>query len=53
MNPKLRKLYRFTIDDMDKVKDTLQLLHGKSEKMREERRNLLDNAIISYAGIDN
>ena len=53
MNPKMRKLYRFTINDMDSCKEVLEMLHGKTDKMREKRRELLDNAQISYADIDN
>jgi DNA gyrase/topoisomerase IV subunit B len=53
MNPKTRKLYKFTIDDIENCKETLELLHGKKNTMREKRRELLDNAQISYTDIDN
>lgn len=52
-NPKFRKLYRITINDAKEAAKTFQLLHGKSAELRERRRQLLDNADISYADIDN
>jgi len=52
-NPKLRKLYRITIEDIKYAKDIFELLHGKSADLREQRRALLDSAEISYADIDN
>ena len=52
-NPKLRKLYRITIEDIKYAQDVFELLHGKSAELREQRRALLDNAEISYADIDN
>lgn len=52
-NPKFRKLYRITIEDMEYAKGVFELLHGKSAELRERRRDLLDNAEISYADIDN
>ena len=39
--------------DVDRCKEVLEMLHGKTDKMREKRRELLDNAQISYADIDN
>lgn len=53
MNPKVRKLYKFNMYDVEQCKDVLQMLHGKNDKMRAKRRELLDNAQISYADIDN
>lgn len=53
VNPKYRKLYRITIEDIKQAKATFELLHGKSAELREKRRELLDSASISYADIDN
>ena len=53
MNPKTRKLYRFNNDKDELTSEILRTFHGKSEKMREKRRDLLDNSKISYADIDN
>ena len=53
MNPKYRKLYCITIEDMNEALATFELLHGKSSELRERRRQLLDNAQISYMDIDN
>ena len=52
-NPKLRKLIKIELGDVEEAKRVFELLHGKSASMREERRRLLDNAQISYADIDN
>lgn len=53
MNPKTRKLLRITMADRDKANEVFQLLHQKSDKMIEARRELLDKTTISYADIDN
>jgi len=53
LNPKLRRLVRFTIDDMERTKKTFELLHARNDQMRQERRDLLDNAKISYMDLDN
>lgn len=53
MNPKTRKLLRITMADKDKANEVFQLLHQKSDKMIEARRELLDKTTISYADIDN
>lgn len=53
INPKLRKLYKITIEDIKEAKATFELLHGKSAELREKRRELLDSASLSYADIDN
>lgn len=53
VNPKFRKLYKITIEDIKEAKATFELLHGKSADLRERRRELLDSASISYADIDN
>ena len=52
-NPKYRKLLKIDIKDLDKTTDTFELLHGKSPKLREARRELIDNTHLSYADIDN
>ncbi len=53
VNPKFRKLYRITIEDIKKAKATFELLHGKSSELREKRREFLDSVKISYEDIDN
>ena len=53
LNPKVRKLIRFTVDDMDTVLETFHLLHAKNSDMRQKRRELLDNSQISYMDLDN
>ena len=53
LNPKIRKLIRFSIDDMQHTLETFDVLHAKSQKAREQRRELLDNAEISYMDLDN
>lgn len=52
-NPVHRKLLRFNIKDAKKFSELLDLLHGKNANMREKRREMLENASISYADIDN
>lgn len=53
INPKQRKLIRMTVDDVKEAATTFELLHARTNDMREERRNLLDSVEISYADIDN
>lgn len=53
LNPKVRKLIRFNIDDMDKTLEIFNLLHGKNADVRQKRRELLDNSEISYMDLDN
>lgn len=53
MNPKMRKLIRLNIGDIQETNQVFNLLHGKSNEMREKRRELLENTNISYADIDN
>lgn len=53
MNPKLRKLKRITVDNIDKVTETLDMLHGKSKENTKERRMLLEKTQISRFDIDN
>ena len=53
LNPKMRRLIRFTIDDMKKTLETFDLLHARTTEMRQARRELLDNASISYMDLDN
>lgn len=52
-NPKTRKLLRITMPDRKKAMDIFTLLHKKSDKEIERRRELLDKTTISYADIDN
>lgn len=53
LNPKMRKLIRLTISNLVETMKTFDILHGKTESMREKRRELLENADISYSDIDN
>lgn len=53
LNPKIRKLIRFNIDDMEETINTFGLLHAKTKDDRQARRDLLDNAKISYMDLDN
>lgn len=53
LNPKIRKLVRFNIDDMDKTLEIFGLLHAKNADARQKRRDLLDNSEISYMDLDN
>lgn len=52
-NPKYRKLLQINIDDMKNASEVFELLHGKSPKLREARRALVDDAHLSYIDIDN
>ena len=53
MNPKLRKLKRITADNVDKITETLDMLHGKGDNFRDQRRKVLDSTQISRFDIDN
>lgn len=53
LNPKVRKLIRFNIDDMDKTLETFKLLHAGTKEARQDRRDLLDKSEISYMDLDN
>jgi DNA gyrase/topoisomerase IV subunit B len=53
LNPKVRKLIRFNIDDMKETINTFELLHAKTKEVRQARRDLLDNSEISYMDLDN
>lgn len=53
LNPKIRKLIRFNIDDMDETLDVFKLLHAGTKDARQARRDLLDNSEISYMDLDN
>lgn len=53
MNPKIRKLIRLSIEDIENTLGVFELLHGRTNALREQRRELLDNTKISYADIDN
>ena len=51
LNPKLRKLIRFNIDDMKRTLEVFNLLHSK--KLAQQRREMLDASEISYMDLDN
>lgn len=53
INPKLRRLIRFTVKDAQKVDEMMKMFHGKSENDRKLRRNIIATTDISYADIDN
>lgn len=53
MNPKTRRLIRMSMDDIPAAMETLTLLHGDGEKLRQARRDLLRNADITLQDIDN
>lgn len=53
MNPNVRRLYCFTVNNDEEAKNVIKLLHGKSDKMREERRRMLDEADITLDDLDN
>lgn len=53
MNPKTRRMIRITMDDAKEALETIELLHGDSDAMREARRKLLYNANITLEDIDN
>ena len=51
LNPLYRRLIKLTMDDKNKVMETVYLLHGK--KNPDKRRELLDSIRITYDDIDN
>lgn len=53
LNPKIRKLIRFNIDDMNKTLEIFGMLHAKTPEARQKRRDLLNNSQISYMDLDN
>ena len=53
LNPKIRRLIRFNIDDMNETLKLFELLHAKTKEVRQARRDLLDNSEISYMDLDN
>ncbi len=53
LNPKVRRLLRMNINDIEEAVKSFDLLHGKSAEMRVMRSELLSNAHISYSDIDN
>lgn len=53
LNPKIRRLIRMNIEDAKQALEIFDLLHGKSDNMREQRRISLENTKISYSDIDN
>ena len=52
-NPKYRRLIQVKITDVEHADEIFELMHGKSEKIREARRQLVDSTRLSYADIDN
>lgn len=53
LNPKVRRLIRFTVADMDQTMEIFKMLHAKTKDMQEARRQLIDNSEISYMELDN
>ena len=53
MNPKTRKLLRITMTDAKEAMKTMELMHGDTAALREERRKLLREADITLQDIDN
>lgn len=53
LNPKVRKLIRFNMDNIKSTKEIFDLLHAKTAEMRQRRRDLLDNSEINYMDLDN
>ena len=53
LNPKTRKLVRFTIDDMKKTLEVFHLLHAGNAEVRQLRRDILKECNISYMDLDN
>lgn len=53
LNPKIRKLIRINMSDIDENMETMKLLHAGTEEMREARRKMLDEADITMEDIDN
>lgn len=51
LNPKVRKLIRLTMEDRNKVLETVKVLHGS--KTSELKRQMLDRAVITDDDIDN
>ncbi len=53
MNPKMRKLKRLTVYNVDEMTQLLDNIHGDSKQNVEWRRKLLASEPISYLDIDN
>ena len=53
LNPNNRILYRFTADDMDKVLEEYEILHGDTTKGREMRKKIFTNMEIDQDIFDN
>lgn len=53
LNPKVRKLIRFTIRDMKETLHMFEIFHGKSTEMREIRKQILKDSPISLMDLDN
>lgn len=53
LNPKVRKLIRFNIDDMKETLNLFAKFHGRTPEMRETRRQILKDSSISFMDLDN
>ena len=53
LNPNNRILYRFTVDDMQKVLDEYEILHGDTPRGREMRKKVFTNMEIDQDIFDN
>ena len=53
LNPKIRRLIRFNMDNAKETIEIFNLLHAKTAEMRQQRRDLLDNSEINYMDLDN
>lgn len=53
LNPKTRKLIRFTMVDAVKSLEVFNMLHAKTSDARQQRRDLLESTSISYMDLDN
>lgn len=53
MNPKMRKLKRLTVNNINELTQLLDNIHGDSKQNIEWRRQLLSSEPISYLDIDN
>jgi len=53
LNPKLRRIIRLQINDMNQCIETMKILHDKSGDMSEIRREMLNSAEISMMDLDN
>ena len=53
MNPAIRRLYCVTFSDGEQAMDAIITLHGKTDKMRERRREMLAAADYTVDDLDN